>query len=424
MKKAIQKPKGTADILPSEVHIWHYIENMLRETAALFGYPEIRVPTFEHTELFLRGVGDTTDIVNKEMYTFLDKGDRSITLRPEGTASVVRAFLENGLQSAATPFKAYYILPNFRYEKPQSGRLREHHQFGCECFGAAGYATDCEIISLVHTFLKRLSIDSVVKLNSIGCPNCRPKFNEALRAYFEGHKEALCPDCKERLAKNPLRILDCKSTVCQDIAKDAPKSMDYLCDECHTHFDGIKTTLGDMGIEYEIDTGIVRGIDYYTKTVFEFIGKGLGTQNTICGGGRYDGLVEELGGQSLPGMGFGCGVERLIMAAKAAGFVFPEPEADDIVLIGADEQGQRTARKLTYELRLIGAKVECDLCERSVKAQMKHADRLGARYTAVVGQDEIDLGEIALKNMQSGEKMSVQLNAQSLAKVVMINGRK
>lgn len=418
MATKVQRPKGTADVIPGEVHLWHYVENMLKDTAHLFGFEEMRTPVFEHTEVFQRGVGETTDVVQKEMYTFLDKGDRSITLKPEGTAGTVRSYLENGIHGKGAPFKCFYITPVFRYEKPQAGRLREHHQFGVECFGADSFSADSEIISLVYTFLRKLSVDSIVRINSIGCPKCRPNYNEKLKEYFRAHEEELCETCRERLEKNPMRIIDCKSPVCKKIAEDAPRSIDYLCEECHDHFEGVKQSLEDMGIPYEIDKNIVRGLDYYTKTVFEFIGTGLGSQSTVCGGGRYDGLVEQLGGPKTAGIGFGCGLERLIMTAKAAGHQFPEPFSVDVALVSADEEGARHCRKLAFQLRQVGVSCEIDLCNRGVKAQMKHADRIMAKHTIVIGSTELENGEANIKIMKTGENVPVKLDAESIAKVV------
>ena len=418
MATKVQRPKGTADVIPGEVHLWHYVENMLKDTAHLFGFEEMRTPVFEHTEVFQRGVGETTDVVQKEMYTFLDKGDRSITLRPEGTAGTVRSYLENGIHGKGAPFKCFYITPVFRYEKPQAGRLREHHQFGVECFGADSFSADSEIISLVYTFLRKLSVDSIVRINSIGCPKCRPNYNEKLKEYFRAHEEELCETCRERLEKNPMRIIDCKSPVCKKIAEDAPRSIDYLCEECHDHFEGVKQSLEDMGIPVEIDKNIVRGLDYYTKTVFEFIGTGLGSQSTVCGGGRYDGLVEQLGGPKTAGIGFGCGLERLIMTAKAAGHQFPEPFSVDVALVSADEEGARHCRKLAFQLRQVGVSCEIDLCNRGVKAQMKHADRIMAKHTIVIGSTELENGEANIKIMKTGENVPVKLDAESIAKVV------
>ena len=418
MATKVQRPKGTADVIPGEVHLWHYVENMLKDTAHLFGFEEMRTPVFEHTEVFQRGVGETTDVVQKEMYTFLDKGERSITLKPEGTAGTVRSYLENGIHGKGAPFKCFYITPVFRYDKPQAGRLREHHQFGVECFGADSFSADSEIISLVYTFLRKLSVDSIVRINSIGCPKCRPNYNEKLKEYFRAHEEELCETCRERLEKNPMRIIDCKSPVCKKIAEDAPRSIDYLCEECHDHFEGVKQSLEDMGIPFEIDKNIVRGLDYYTKTVFEFIGTGLGSQSTVCGGGRYDGLVEQLGGPKTAGIGFGCGLERLIMTAKAAGHQFPEPFSVDVALVSADEEGARHCRKLAFQLRQVGVSCEIDLCNRGVKAQMKHADRIMAKHTIVIGSTELENGEANIKIMKTGENVPVKLDAESIAKVV------
>ena len=418
MKNKVQRPKGTADVTAAQAHIWHYVEHLLSDVAHLFGFEEMRTPTFEHTELFLRGVGDTTDIVQKEMYTFQDKGDRSITLKPEGTAGVVRSYLENGIIGQGAPFKCYYITPVFRYEKPQAGRFREHHQFGVECFGADSYKADAEVISLVYTFLNKLDIKSVVRLNSIGCPKCRPAYNQKLKAYFEGYRDQLCETCLERLEKNPTRIIDCKSPICSGIAKEAPRSIDNLCEECHDHFEGVKASLSMLDIPYEIDSNIVRGLDYYTKTVFEFIGIGLGSQSTVCGGGRYDGLVEELGGPATPGIGFGCGIERLILTAQASGHTFPPFYAPQLVLVAADKAGEELCTKLAFALRQEGISVESDLCGRSVKAQMKHADRLGCSYTIVLGESEVNSNSAVLKNMKTGEGQPVSLNVQEIAKVV------
>lgn len=418
MPVKIQKPKGTADMLPSSAGAWHYTEALLREVARVFGFEETRFPTFESTELFVRGVGDTTDVVQKEMYTFEDKGGRSITLRPEGTASVVRSLIENSLYAQGLPIKMYYIAPNFRYEKPQAGRLREHHQFGIECFGAESFEIDAEIIAVADTFLKKLNIPAEAHINSIGCPKCRPNFQKALRDYFAQYEDELCPDCKVRLQKNPMRILDCKSRECSKIAATAPHSIDYLCDECESHFTGLKNALSSLEITYKIDTNIVRGLDYYTKTVFEFVGTTQNAQNTICGGGRYDGLVEQLGGPPTPGIGFGCGIERLIMSAEASGFVFPESNAPTVFVIGADDSASDTVRRLTGELRSMGVAAERDLCSRSVKAQMKHADRIRAGHTIVIGQTEIESKIAKLKDMNNHTEQELTLCAANIARAI------
>ena len=420
MAELIKAPKGTKDIVPSEVYKWHYVEGVLRTIAMQYGFEEIRFPNFEHTELFNRGIGDTTDVVQKEMYTFTDKGGRSVTLRPEGTASTVRAYLENSLYAKGLPFKGYYIVPNYRYENVQKGRLREHHQFGVEVFGAPTPATDAEIISLADTALKRLGIHEVkVHINSIGCHNCRPKYYDMLTGYLNQHKDSLCEDCLGRLDRNPMRILDCKQEKCKKVAEHAPVALDYLCDDCREHFEKVKAYLDDMGIDYEIDTGIVRGLDYYTKTVFEFVSGNIGAQGTICGGGRYDGLISQLGGQETPGMGFGCGLERLIMVMEAVGAPFPEPPKTDIYLAPLGDLADRPVEKLVYELRQLGVSAERDLVGRGLRAQMKHADRIGARFSAVIGDGELESKVLRVKNMETGEQTETELTADAIAAVVM-----
>ena len=418
MSQKIQRPKGTADVTVSEVYRWHFVENMLRENARLFGYRETRFPVFEHTELFIRGVGDTTDVVQKEMYTFEDKGGRSITLRPEGTASTVRSYIENGEAQNGAPYKAYYIVPNFRYEKPQAGRLREHHQFGIECFGAGSYAADAEVIAIAASFIKKLGIKTKLKINSIGCPHCRPTYHKALREYFESKKGELCETCLSRLEKNPMRILDCKSPVCSAIAEDAPRAVDYLCDDCRDYFEGLKQSLTDMGIDFAVDTSIVRGLDYYTKTVFEFVFDGIGAQGTVCGGGRYDGLIEQLGGAATPAVGFGCGIERLLLAADASGFVFPDAPTCDVFIASADAVGAKQALKTASELRALGVSAETDLCSRGLKAQMKNADRIGAKYTIVLGENEVNENKAILKNMKLKEQLESSLDASCIAEAI------
>ena len=340
-------PKGTQDILPQDIYKWHYIEHVMRDTAQKFNFKEIRVPTFEHTELFLRGVGQTTDIVNKEMYTFNDKGDRSITLKPEGTAGVARAFLENNLDKGALPVKMYYVnSPVFRYERPQKGRFREHHQFGIEFFGAQSAYADAEVIMLAKSLLKELGVSSLsLKLNSIGCPVCRPNYNEVLKDYLRDNIDQMCGTCRERFETNPLRILDCKVDGCKAIVKDAPKTVDHLCEECETHLDTLKETLTSLGEEFEIDPLIVRGLDYYTKTVFEFVTDTIGAQGTVCGGGRYDNLIEELGGDPLPAVGFGMGMERLLLTMEAAGTQIPAPEMIDIYFATVGDEAKKNRGK-------------------------------------------------------------------------------
>lgn len=411
MAQKVSGPRGTQDVSPYESYKWLLLEKKLREVVDQYGFKEIRTPTFEHTELFLRGVGDTTDIVNKEMYTFEDKGKRSITLRPEGTASTVRSVLEKGILNEGLPLKAYYILSCFRYEKPQAGRLREFHQLGIELFGARDYTADAEVIAVAAKILRDLGLDNVkLYINSIGCPNCRPAYHDKLKAYFAGHKDQLCEDCKNRLEKNPLRILDCKEEKCARIAKDAPVGLDNLCDECKEHFEGLQKTLQAMGIEYQINTKIVRGLDYYTKTVFEFVYDGIGAQGTVCGGGRYDGLFEELGGNHTPAVGFGMGIERLLLTLEAEGKSLGEDSRPDIFFAGIGEQAKIFAFAMAEKARSEGLKAQSDLMNRSLKAQMKYADKIGARYTVVLGDDEVQSKKAVAKNMQTKEQLSLDLS--------------
>ncbi|MEG1612654.1 MAG: histidine--tRNA ligase [Clostridia bacterium] len=397
-------PKGTKDVLPQEVYKWHYVEGIAREVARVFGLKEIRTPTFEHTELFLRGVGDTTDIVNKEMYTFLDKGDRSITLKPEGTAGVARSFVENGLYSLPLPMKAFYITPVFRYERPQSGRLREHHQFGVEVFGSSAPEMDVEVISVAKSLFDRLGLTNLsLNINSIGCPRCRADYNKALKEYFNKHIENMCPTCRDRLDKNPLRILDCKEEKCVEINKQAPKCIDFLCDDCLAHQKGLEDGLSALGIKYVINPYIVRGLDYYTRTVFEFISTDIGAQGTVCGGGRYDNLVEEVGGKSCPSVGFGLGLERLILTLESLNKM-PEPDdALDIFIGYIGDSAKIMAMKLVQSLRQKGISADTDFMQRSVKAQMKYASKLPSKFTAILGETEILNGSAIIKNMQTGE---------------------
>ena len=411
MAQKVSGPRGTQDVSPYESYKWLLLEKKLREVVDQYGFKEIRTPTFEHTELFLRGVGDTTDIVNKEMYTFEDKGKRSITLRPEGTASTVRSVLEKGTLNEGLPLKAYYILSCFRYEKPQAGRLREFHQLGIELFGAQDYTADAEVIAVAAKILKDLGLDNVkLYINSIGCPNCRPAYHDKLKAYFAGHKDQLCEDCKNRLEKNPLRILDCKEEKCARIAKDAPVGLDNLCDECKEHFEGLQKTLQAMGIEYQINTKIVRGLDYYTKTVFEFVYDGIGAQGTVCGGGRYDGLFEELGGNHTPAVGFGMGIERLLLTLEAEGKSLGEDSRPDIFFAGIGEEAKIFAFAMAEKARAEGLKAQSDLMNRSLKAQMKYADKIGARYTVVLGDEEVRSMKAVAKNMMTKEQLTLDLS--------------
>ena len=381
--------------------------------AEKYGFREMRTPVFEHTELFQRGVGDTTDVVQKEMYTFEDKGGRSITLRPEGTAGAVRAFLEHGLFNEALPQKISYLTSCYRYEKPQAGRLREFHQFGVECLGAAEPTADAELIGLAYTIFDTLGImeDVELEINSIGCPECRKNYHEALKAYFESKKDELCPTCLERLAKNPMRILDCKSPVCSAIAADAPIVLDYICDDCRAHFNSVCKHLDAMLIPYKINPHIVRGLDYYTRTVFEFVSTQIGAQGTVCGGGRYDGLVEELGGTHIPSLGFGLGIERLLLVLHAQEFEFPQPDGCMLYIAAMGERAALEASSIAQNLRMSDIPVEIDTCGRSLKAQMKYAGKIGAQYTVVIGDDELDKGVFALKDMVTGEVK--EMNAEA-----------
>ncbi len=402
-----QAPKGTEDLLPSDSYKWQYLEKNFNKVCTEFGYKEIRFPTFEHTELFERGVGDTTDVVEKQMYTFNDKGGRSVTLRPEGTASTARSFLQNSLYALPMPMKMFYDIACFRYENKQKGRLREFHQFGVEVFGSEGPSIDAEIISLALTFLKRVGLtDLSVNINSIGCPECRKKYNDALREFFRPKLDELCDTCKGRFERNPLRILDCKSEICQKLGEGAPKLLDYICDDCREHFEGFKKSLDNLGIEYKIDSSIVRGLDYYSKSVFEIISGPF----TVCGGGRYDGLVEELGGKSCPAIGFGLGIERLLIRLAETGVEIPDENKLDLYIVPLGENAQMKAQRLAFDLRTAGVRVDTDHMKRGLKPQMKYADKLGVKYTLVLGDNEIESGSANIKNMETGEQTSVQLD--------------
>ena len=406
----IQAPKGMKDVTPKESYKWQYIEKLMRSACAEFGYRETRTPVLEHTELFARGVGDTTDIVQKEMYTFTDKGDRSVTLKPEGTAGAVRMFLENKLFADAQPTKMFYLYcPVFRYEKPQAGRLREHHQFGVEVFGAPRASADAEVISLAISILNELGIKSVkAKINSIGCPECRPQYNAALKEYLKANYDELCETCKTRYEKNPLRILDCKEKRCGEIAAAAPKVLDYLCPECQAHFEELKASLDALGIEYEIDPMIVRGLDYYTKTVFELVSTEGAYTGTVCGGGRYDGLIEQLGGPKMNAVGFGMGMERLLLVAESFRPI-PEPRPVGVYLAAMGEAARGVGVRLVTALRDAGIKAEFDHVGKSFKAQFKYADKLGARFVVILGDDEVKNGVVKLKNMETGEEAATPL---------------
>lgn len=407
-------PRGTKDTLPSETPNWQYLERSLLNTAELFGFREIRVPTFEHTELFLRSVGETTDVVGKEMYTFEDKGNRSLTLRPEGTAGVARAAIENGLLGDALPLKVSYLMNCFRYEKPQSGRFREFHQFGVELYGSTSPTADAEIISLVQEAYDVLGVQGIhVELNSIGCPTCRAAYHKALRTYFEAQKDSLCDTCHERLEKNPMRILDCKNPDCGTIAEGAPKMLDFLCGDCQTHFDGVKALLTASEIAYTINPTIVRGLDYYTRTVFEFVYTAQNGTRSVCGGGgRYGGLLKELGGPDYEGIGFAMGLERLLAVMTEQGCDFPPPTTCDVYLVSMGTAAEQKAFQLASLLRADGFFAQCDLMGRSLKAQMKYANKIGAKFTIVLGDNEIATQNAMLKSMHSGKTREIPLDSR------------
>lgn len=403
-------PKGTKDILPRDVYKWHYIENIIKEITTLYGLKEIRTPIFEHTELFVRGIGEATDVVGKEMYTFLDKGERSITLKPEGTAGAVRAYIENSLDSQALPCKMYYKTPVFRYEKPQSGRLRQHHQFGIELFGTYSPYADAEVISVAAKLFERIGIkDLELKINSIGCPSCRKEYNKALVQYFGQHIDKMCATCGERLVKNPLRILDCKSPICSEYGQSAPKILDFLCAECQEHHNTVCAALDACGIAYIEDPMIVRGLDYYTKTVFEFVSCNIGSQGTVCGGGRYDNLIEELEGKPAGAVGFGLGLERLIMVAEATNLTLGQENHSLVYIASQSKDIQAEAYALTESLRKAGISAECDILGRSLKAQMKYADKQNYSYVIVLGEREIAEGAVQIRKMQDGKTNLVKI---------------
>ena len=401
-------PKGTKDVLPQESYKWHFVEENIKDVARVFALQEIRTPMFEHTELFLRGVGDTTDIVNKEMYTFDDRGGRSITLKPEGTASVARSFIENNLRETVLPLRCYYETPVFRYERPQAGRLREHHQFGVEVYGAESAAADAEVISIAKMFFDKLGIAPTLYINSIGCKTCRKAYHDALVAYFESKCDCLCATCKERLTTNPLRILDCKNDKCGEVAKGAPSILDYLCEECNAHFAALRHHLDVLGIAYTVNPTVVRGLDYYTRTVFEFVADDIGAKSTVCGGGRYNDLIESIGGKPCPAVGFGMGIERLLLTLDAAGVTIPDTECPDVYIanMGRDD----ICRKLVDDCRRAGVSAVTDVMGRSLKAQMKYADKLNARFCVVVGDSEVESGIVKVKNMRAGGEAECALS--------------
>ena len=406
-----KKIKGTEDVLPKQSYRWQFVENIMREEARAYGFKEIRTPVFEHTELFARGVGQTTDVVQKEMYTFDTKGGESVTLRPEGTAGAARAVLEHSLEQDGLPIKASYFVSCYRYEKPQAGRLREFHQFGIEEYGTQAPAADAEIICLAQSVLDRLGLSQVhLEINSIGCPECRARYNQALKEYFTQYKDRLCPTCLTRLEKNPMRLLDCKSPEDKEIAKDAPKITDYLCEECEAHFTEVKKYIDAAGVEYTVNPTIVRGLDYYTKTVFEFVTDCIGAQGTVCGGGRYDGLIEELGGKHMPSLGFAMGMERLLMVMDAQKIKIPDNDKTALYIATMGDAAKVKAFELLRQVRECGLIAETDVVGRGLRAQMKYADKIGAKYSVVLGDNEIEENKARVKNMETGEQTELALD--------------
>lgn len=406
-----KKIKGTEDVLPKDSYRWQFVEDVMRRESKAYGFKEIRTPVFEHTELFQRGVGQTTDVVQKEMYTFDTKGGESVTLRPEGTAGAARAVLEHSLENDGLPIKASYFVSCYRYEKPQAGRLREFHQFGVEEYGTQSPLADAEIICVAQSIFDRLGIKQLrLEINSIGCPTCRAEYHKALREYFGARKEELCDTCNSRLEKNPMRILDCKSPICSKIAEGAPKITDYLCDECREHFEQVQKYLDVAGVEYTVNPTIVRGLDYYTKTVFEFVTDFIGAQGTVCGGGRYDGLIEELGGKHLPSLGFAMGMERLLMLMDKQGIEIPKPSSCDLYVATMGDKAKEKAFSLIKSVRDSGLIAETDVVGRGLRPQMKYADKIGAKFSLVLGDNEIEQNSAEVKNMTTGEKTTLALN--------------
>lgn len=409
----IQKPKGTRDILPDEIFKWQYVENKIKEIFENSGIKEIRVPVFEYTELFSRGVGETTDVVQKEMYTFEDKGGRSITLRPEGTAGAVRSFIENGMGSKPTPVKLWYNMPMYRYENVQKGRYREFRQIGVEIIGTDSYLADVESIMLGVQIFKTLGIPNIkLNINSIGCPECRKKYSDALRDFIRPNLDNYCDTCKTRFEKNPMRILDCKEKRCKEFNQGAPRIIDYLCDDCREHFEKVKNSLDSLGVKYEIDSGIVRGLDYYTRTVYEFISEDDGL--TVLGGGRYDGLVEEIGGPKTPAVGFATGIDRLIDVFDKFGTIKLEEKKPDLYIASIGERAILFANKIAFDLRENEVFVEKDICDRGLKAQFKYADKINAKYSITLGDEEIETGKAKIKDMESGSEKEVSLDVNSI----------
>ena len=408
MKLITNKVYGAEDILPADSYKWQAVEEIMRGQAQSYGFSEIRTPVFEHTELFNRSVGDTTDIVQKEMYTFTTKGGDSLSLKPEGTAGAARAMLEHGLYNDGYPIKVYYLTGCYRYEKKNFGRQREFHQFGMEIYGAAAAQADAEVISAANSVFERLGVRNIsLEINSIGCPECRPKYTAALKEYFEGHKGELCETCLSRLERNPMRILDCKSPICSEIAKNAPKVLDFLCDDCNAHFEAVKKCLDAVKLNYVVNPAIVRGLDYYTRTVFEFVAPEIGT---VCGGGRYDGLIEELGGQHTPSLGFGMGMERLLLLLEKQGIEMDVPPACDLYIAGISDEARVKAFELTQVIRDSSLIAECDIVGRKLKPQMKYADKIGAKFSMVIGDDDLAVNKGKLKTMATGNIHEIPLD--------------
>ncbi len=407
----VQRPKGTQDVVPSQMYKWNTVEGIVKDTASAYGFREIRIPTFEDTALFVRSVGDTTDVVQKEMYSVTAKGDADFSLRPEGTAGTIRALIENGILNEGFPQKVFYVLSCFRHEKPQAGRLREFHQFGVEMAGTKDPRADAEVISLAKSIIDTAGLRGIkLFINSIGCPECRAKYHAALKEYFAGRADELCDTCRGRLEKNPMRILDCKSPVCSEIAEGAPVILDYLCEDCREHFEKLQQYLTAMDIKFEINPKIVRGLDYYTKTVFEFVTTDIGAQGTVCGGGRYDGLIETLSGKPCPALGFAMGLERLILTMEKQGLDFAAEDTCDIYIASMGEAASVKAMQMCAELRADGVSAECDVVGRGLKAQMKYADKLGAKFSVVLGDSELENQTAELKNMQTGEKVTLPID--------------
>lgn len=408
------RPRGTVDVLPQDIARWHHVEAAVRDVCDRFGYAEIRTPLIEHAELYVRTSGETTDLLEKETYTFVDRGGRTLTMRPEGTPGVARAFLENGLHNEQMPAKFYYLGPMFRYDRPQAGRYRQHTQFGVEIFGAAGPEADFEVMLIAITFLRDLGLASLaVHLNSIGCPACRPAYREALVSHYEGRREELCHDCQRRLERNPLRLLDCKEDRCQPHKAAAPRAVDHLCPACSDHFSRLQALLERFGVAYELDPTLVRGLDYYTRTIFEIVYSGLGSQGTVCGGGRYDGLIEAVGGPPVAGVGFGMGLERVLLTLEKENRPLPAARGTEVFLAAAgspDDYGLRDSiQDLLYELRWAGIAAEADLMGRSLRQQLRYADRRGAKLVVVIGPDELRDGAVRIKEMASGTEVAAEI---------------